>query len=462
MPVRGGQIPIFMVSGRAQNHEFYGRQDILTQIDEKFFPIGALVEESGQTRLRSCVICGIGGIGKTEVATEYVFSSRDKFDAVFWVNADTPEKLSLGFTEMSRALGLEDESAPKDETESREMVKGWLSKPILAANQGTPKANDEASWLLILDNADDPDILYDFWPDTGTGCVIVTSRNPLSKDTAYSPSLGIDLAPFNLGEAGLLLQSVSNREYEENSLETCTRIVEILGGLPLAITQMGGIIRRRYMSLEDFLAYYEVNARKLHDTAAPGQRRSYKQTISSVWMLEALSRSATALLQVLSLLESDRIQESLLFRDMNGVELPDYPKSRSAYIDARTELLSSSLVTKDMKNNELRIHRLVQDVVRERLSDEQSHAVYESTIVLVSNSWPFVQFDGRNAMGRLERCELLFPHVEKIRSLFEGPIKSGKLKPSTASAALFNEVAWQVHSRKCYYLGRITLICLGI
>ncbi|KAF2802480.1 uncharacterized protein BDZ99DRAFT_527507 [Mytilinidion resinicola] len=202
----------------------------------------------------------MGGIGKTEVAMWYVFSRRTKFDAVFWINADTTEKLSLGFTEMSMALGLEDESAPEDEIERRERVKGWLSNPIITANQGTPKANDEASWLLVLDNADDPNILYDFWPDTGTGCVIVTSRNPLSKDTVYSPSLSIDLAPFKLNEAGPFLQSLSNREYEENSLEACTKIVEILGGLPSGITQMGGITRRRHMSLEEFLAYYEENA----------------------------------------------------------------------------------------------------------------------------------------------------------------------------------------------------------
>lgn len=192
--------------------------------------------------------------------------------------------------------------------------------------------------------------------------------------------------------------------------------MDILGGLPLAITQMGDIIRRRHLSLEDFLAYYEEDAKKLHEMRVPGQNQSYQQTVSSVWMLEALSKPATALLQVLSLLDPDRIQESIMFRETKNVELPDYPKSRVDYFDARTELIQSSLISRDMKNNELRIHRLVQDVVRERHSEEETIMVFGATITLLSNAWPFVDFDERNEMARLKNCEQLFPHVEKMRT----------------------------------------------
>jgi hypothetical protein len=65
-------------------------------------------------------------------------------------------------------------------------------------------------------------------------------------------------------------------------LETCTKIAEVSGGLPPAITQMGVIIRLRHLALEEFLAYYEENARKLYETPVLGQRQSYKQTVSFV------------------------------------------------------------------------------------------------------------------------------------------------------------------------------------
>ena len=201
-------------------------------------------------------------------------------------------------------------------------MKVCLQKPIIAANQGTPKADDEASWLIIFDNVDDPDIMYDFWPLTGVGSIIITSRNPLSMDSVYALTVDISLAPFDLDEAAPFLQTLSQREFQSNSLETCRKIVELLGRLPLAITQMGGIIRRRHLSLEDFLIYYANDAKKLHEMYVPGQNPTYNQTVSSVSMPDALSREATALLQILSFLDPDRISEETLFGNTKNVDAP--------------------------------------------------------------------------------------------------------------------------------------------
>ncbi|KAL9030920.1 MAG: hypothetical protein Q9196_000994 [Gyalolechia fulgens] len=382
LPRRGGRVPAYLMNGHSRNSDFYGRNDILTQMDETF-----LAQSTGLQKkdgLQSFVLCGMGGLGKTEIAIEYMFSRKDKFDAIFWVNADTIQKLSIGFTQISQTLGLENGSdIARDEIASRGIVKGWLQKPIIAANQGTPKADEEASWLIILDNVDDPDTMYDFWPLTSIGSIIVTSRNPLSMDSVYAPTIGINLAPFELDEAAPFLQILSQREFQLNSLESCRKIVELLGGLPLAITQMGGIIRRRHLSLEDFLIYYANDAKRLHEMRVPGQNPTYNQTVSSVWMLDALSKEATALLQVLSFLDPDRISEEILFghaKDVNA-PLPYYPKTRVAYFDSRTELIQSSLIFRDIKNNELRIHRLVQEVVRKKLTDDESHSVFETVVV---------------------------------------------------------------------------------
>lgn len=442
--MRGGRVPAYLMNGHRRNQDFFAREDVLQQIDDAFFSTTKTNDaQPPSTELRSVVLCGIGGIGKTEVAMEYAFRRKDKFDAIFWVNSDTKEKLNLGFSDIAQALGLEDKPAPKDDIATREIVKGWLTKPIIASNQGTAKANDEASWLLLLDNVDDVDTLYDdFWPHTGTGCVIVTSRNPISKDAIFSPTCCIDLTPFEVDKASLFLQSLSQREHEKNSLKCCARIAEVVGGLPLAITQMAGIIRRRGLSLEDFLVYYNEDARRLHEMRIPGSNTHYKQTVASVWMLEALKKPALTLLQVLSFLDPDRIQEGILIQDTKNIKLPDYPKSKVSYLDARTELIQSSLISYDIKSSELRIHRLVQDVVREQLSGEAKMAVFEATITLLSNCWPFVNFDDRNRLTRLQQAEILFPHIEKIVSLFGNLIQSHNFQPPISSAALFNEVAW--------------------
>lgn len=158
--------------------------------------------------------------------------------------------------------------------------------------------------------------------------------------------------------------------------------------------------------------------------------------------MATLSPSALALLQVLSILDGAGIQPIILVADSDNVALPDYPKSEEACRDAITELIGSCLVTSDRDATKLRIHPLVQVVIRERLSKEETSAVFEATIRLLSNRWPFVNFHERNQVGRLQKCEELFPHMERLSTLFGRSIESGEFLTSTASAALFNEVAW--------------------
>ena len=159
-------------------------------------------------------------------------------------------------------------------------------------------------------------------------------------DSTYKPTVGINLAPFNLAKATPFLETLSQREFQVNSLESCRKIVELLGGLPLAITQMGGIIRRRHLSLEDFLIYYRNNAKRFHEMQVSGQNPTYNQMVSSVWMLDALSEEATSLLQVLSFLDPDRIPEDILFGNTEHVDVPHYSKQ---------ELLTSTLAPNSFK-----------------------------------------------------------------------------------------------------------------
>ncbi|KAK0122138.1 hypothetical protein ONS95_010398 [Cadophora gregata] len=145
---------------------------------------------------------------------------------------------------------------------------------------------------------------------------------------------------------------------------------------------MGGIIRRHHLALKDFLEYYEEDAKRLQETVVPGLAHS--QTVSSVWALEKLPPPAVALLGVLSILDPDGIPETILFEGAKCVELDDYPKKKSDYFDARGELIKSSLATRNADTEEIRIHRLVQDVVRQKMSATNVIAVFNATIALLS------------------------------------------------------------------------------
>jgi hypothetical protein len=135
-------------------------------------------------------------------------------------------------------------------------------------------------------------------------------------------------------------------------------------------------------------------------------------------MVEKLSPAAFALLKVLSVLDPDQIPEEILTKGSKDVELDQYPKKRVAYFDARAELMKSSLVTRDYRRAELRTRRLVQDVVRQKLTDDELLHTLNSAAVLVSAVWPFLKFQSRNLTSRRKVCEKYFAHRLRVGKPF--------------------------------------------
>lgn len=69
-------------------------------------------------------------MGKTEIAVQYMFTHKDDYDAIFWVQADQLAKIAEGFCQMSMELGLEEQGAKQNQAVSRDLVKEWLTRPL--------------------------------------------------------------------------------------------------------------------------------------------------------------------------------------------------------------------------------------------------------------------------------------------------------------------------------------------
>ena len=97
-------------------------------------------------------------------------------------------------------------------------------------------------------------------------------------------------------------------------------ISRAFGGLPLALTQVGGFIKQRKMSLKEFLPLYERHSAKIDARKAPGS--DYEYTISTVWnvSLEKLSGASTHLLNLLSFFEPDGICETILLHGSQNID----------------------------------------------------------------------------------------------------------------------------------------------
>ncbi len=149
-------------------------------------------------------ICRHEGIGKTQVAAEFVHTRKDMFDAVFWVQGSSALNLQDEVSRLAISLGLVDRNSAdaRNPLSTQNLAKGGLANPVKDNGSVDLGPSDKASWLLVFDGIDDIDdigILKDFWPTGVTGCVLITSQDPLGKISPQLQEVGnmIDLKPFD-------------------------------------------------------------------------------------------------------------------------------------------------------------------------------------------------------------------------------------------------------------------------
>jgi hypothetical protein len=133
---------------------------------------------------RFCVVLyGLGGIGKTQLAITYARRHKEKYTAIFWLNANDENSLKLSFRDVAQQvlryrpstsmLSSADQDKDLDQVVSE--VKAWLD---LAWN---------TRWLMIYDNFDNPKTpgnpddsavdIRQFLPQSDHGSIIITTRS---------------------------------------------------------------------------------------------------------------------------------------------------------------------------------------------------------------------------------------------------------------------------------------------
>src|SRR5260221_14206255 len=99
-----------------RNPFFTGREELLNRLHDSLYAdnIATLTQPQG--------ISGLGGIGKTQTALEYAYRYGANYDAVFWVQADSPPALASSYVTLAQLLRLPD----RHEQDQRIIVgEGW-------------------------------------------------------------------------------------------------------------------------------------------------------------------------------------------------------------------------------------------------------------------------------------------------------------------------------------------------
>jgi hypothetical protein len=101
----GNRDPITTVL-TARNIIFTGRDGVLENLHLKLKPSFAPTDVSQYVR-SSCVIHGIGGMGKTETVLEYTYRYRSCYSHIFWLHAERDATLLSSFLDIPDKVGLD-------------------------------------------------------------------------------------------------------------------------------------------------------------------------------------------------------------------------------------------------------------------------------------------------------------------------------------------------------------------
>ena len=167
--------------------------------------------------------------------------------------------------------------------------------------------------MIVYDNAENPDQLQNYWPSSGNGSIIVTSRH---KNIFFDMTQAeLQIEPFSENEGAECLLSLLIEERDVPPDRTAaTQLSQQLGGLPLGISQLAAFTRTRQLTLDKCAQLYGQRKRRMH-TDANARYSEYKQDLTTVWAMQFHTLNEhpdpRALLGVLAFLSPDSVQENL-------------------------------------------------------------------------------------------------------------------------------------------------------
>ena len=431
-PAFPGALPPHFNVPHRRNPHFTGREDLLARLEEAFAPGGASSQGAPAHAAHAVLtqaIGGLGGVGKTQLALEYVYRQAGAYRVIWWVRAEDAETLVRDLAALAAELGLVGspaEQGPPDPQAEVAAVRRWLE-----TNGG---------WLLVFDNAEDPPGLEPYLPRGRTGPVLITSRR---RDwDGIASELPVDVLPLGDAVEFLLERTAPGKangpsgerlagDGPGNDADAARSLAQALGCLPLALEQAGAFIREDgALTLAGYGELFEERRSELLARGAPRSHREEPVEITWDLSFEAMGREAPEagdLLRLLSFFAPEDLPVALCTEhpEVLPEPLPPAARDRLRWHDVLAAPRRLSLL--EIEAGSAGIHRLVQAVLRDRLGEEEKRTWAAAAVRLLNAGYGYRKDDLATWAPALR----LLPHVaaatEAAEELGVEPEATGRL-----------------------------------
>jgi tetratricopeptide (TPR) repeat protein len=382
------------------NHFFFGRDDVLRRISAQFQAGEATALSQPQA------ISGLGGVGKTQIAIEYAYRHCQDYQAVLWARAESTDALVSSYTAIATQLNLPEKDA-RDQTCVVDAVKHWL--------------HTHQAWLLILDNADDLTLVPDFLPPAISGHLLLTTRAQAIGELAHR----IEVKTFSLEQGAWFLLRRARLLSPDAQLAAASpadqreamQIAENLGGLPLALDQAGAYLEETGCSLAEYQQVYQQRRSDLLKERR-GLVSYHPDPVATTWSLsfaqvEQKHPAAADLLRLCAFLAPDAIPLELLMQGAKHLGPLLEPVLTDTYqLNQVIEALRAySLLHRDPGAKALSIHRLVQAVLQDMITEDEKAAWKRRVVQVLNILYPSVTHEVWGQCERLTSHVLLYANV---------------------------------------------------
>ncbi|MFE5074781.1 FxSxx-COOH system tetratricopeptide repeat protein [Streptomyces halstedii] len=361
--VRSGQ-PKIMGNVPPKNPNFTGRESLLAAVERQ-------LGEDETTAVLPHALHGMGGVGKSQIAVEYVYRHSGEFNVIWWIPAEQ-ENLILGaLADLARSLGLE--------------VGPQANAAVPAVREALRTGKPFDNWLLVFDNAENIEAVRSYFPNGGPGKIIITSRNREWERVATPLSVDV----FDREESVALLQ----RRARGLSTRDADRLAAALGDLPLAVEQAGAWHAATGMPVDEYLGLLEERRPEILEL---DPSPDYPLPVAAVWdiSLGRLSQdnpAARQLLEICACMAPEPIPLNL-FRGGRNIQITPQldPVLRDPLLLARAtrDLSKLSLVRLDHKTGTLQMHRLMQNVIVARMDPQERETMTRAAHLLLTTAKP--------------------------------------------------------------------------